>query len=360
MSATSSIIPFDSGTSYVVRSLDTNEQTPHRVTDWLGRTTQDITFLSQFERIFLAAGAGNLDKCKQVVDEGFRDLHAFSVGRFGTEAGERFNVSPIEIAKIKGHAHITEYFQTVLAGTHNNPIQPEQTFSLKKPAFVKIDEESVTEYASTLNIKTLAKELIEKGPHVAWGKFGPNSYKASPFKLEKPLSGYEIYGWKPGAERHERSNIDTVLLLGAKQVEEKGYVYFTPACDATQDKRTLIRIYKPSPFDTKIYVVSNKTFFDNIIDIFPPLALTSDMNRIASFSLETILDRGPVEAECRAIGQKLFDQAKAKAQGDSFEGGQAMQDFCERLRNACSDGKLRVQHLERAWIGIGDEEWQWM
>src|ERR1700722_2146417 len=68
---TSSIIPFDSGRSYVVRGIQPNERTEFRFQDHMGRTAADREFLQQFERIFLAAANGDLAKCQRVVQEGF-------------------------------------------------------------------------------------------------------------------------------------------------------------------------------------------------------------------------------------------------------------------------------------------------
>jgi len=114
MSLRSSIIPFDSGKSYVVCDLP-RKQEKYEPMDKLGRTNQDRRFLEQFERIFLAAAEGDLKTCQDVVGNGFFDLKAVSYGRFGTESGTYFNnISPIQIAEMKGHQEIVEYFKTII------------------------------------------------------------------------------------------------------------------------------------------------------------------------------------------------------------------------------------------------------
>ena len=82
--------------------------------------------------------------------------------------------------------------------------------------------------------------------------------------------------------------------------------------------------------------------------------------------LDSILDKGKVEARCKQMGQAIFDKYKQQACGDSFAGKQAAQDICNWVRFNCNDGHLRKQYIEHAWgckgkeRGIGDENWFWM
>lgn len=86
--------------------------------DHLFRTEEDLIFLDQFEQIFLAASEGNLATCKYLVRNGFSDLHAVSYGRFGSTLEDSLDgISPLKIAEIKKHDHITRYFQKCLAKT---------------------------------------------------------------------------------------------------------------------------------------------------------------------------------------------------------------------------------------------------
>lgn len=130
--STSSIIPFDTGHSYVVRSLPL-EPTEYRFEDKMGRTTEDRKFLEQFESIFLAASKGDLRVCKAVVDQGFCDFHAYSVGRYGTKQKRLDNISPLQIAQDSEHTHIVEYFKKVMA--EKNSMHPSMPTAKIDPYF---------------------------------------------------------------------------------------------------------------------------------------------------------------------------------------------------------------------------------
>lgn len=107
-----SVIPFDGGASFVVRSLPVKQDQP-RLVDDLGRTREDRKFLKRFESIFLAAGAGDLDKCQKIVSKGFCDFNAFSVGKFATGSGMSLDrISPLGIAERYGHQNVVSFFKS--------------------------------------------------------------------------------------------------------------------------------------------------------------------------------------------------------------------------------------------------------
>lgn len=102
---------FDSGKSYVIRSQAVAGN-PAGKKDHLGRTEEDIRFVQQFEKIFLAAASGNLQGCQEVVREGFCDFSAVSVGRYGTNSATYLNnISPIKIANLREHSDIVDYLR---------------------------------------------------------------------------------------------------------------------------------------------------------------------------------------------------------------------------------------------------------
>lgn len=236
-------------------------------------------------------------------------------------------------------------------------------FYNRPPVSWNIDEELKTRYASSQKIQTLMEELKENGPHVALGKFGPHCYEEAPFKLKNTFCKREIYGWKAGQERKEYSKSRTVFVLGARIIEEKEVVYFTLCDDITQDTHGFVRRHVSSKTDTKIYVVSHDTFRNYITDLYAPVSNEDrdSVNRLISISpMDSILDRGENEALCKSIGQEIFDSYKAKANGDSESGREAVKKILHVVRSASTDGRLRAGHIERAWDGVGDDYWRWM
>lgn len=106
-----SIVPFDTGRSYIVRSIPV-EQAQYHIIDRLGRTQEDREFLERFERIFYAAAEGNLAKCQEVVQEGFRDFKAYSIGKFTTPSGKALDyISPLKVAKLNKRQDVVDYFK---------------------------------------------------------------------------------------------------------------------------------------------------------------------------------------------------------------------------------------------------------
>jgi mRNA-degrading endonuclease RelE of RelBE toxin-antitoxin system len=65
------------------------------------------------------------------------------------------------------------------------------------------------------------------------------------------------------------------------------------------------------------------------------------------------------EKKCKELGQKIFDEFKDKAAGNSRAGEVAVKNVCNAIHFEGSDGRIRKQYVERAWDGIGDSNWQW-
>lgn len=109
------IIPFDSGDSYIVRSLPIEEKNSSKPIDILGRTKQDREFLIQFVKIFNAANLGDLKTCQKVIKEGFCDLNAYRyfAGKVDASRMRLNNVTPVKMAEMQGHLDIVEYFHKV-------------------------------------------------------------------------------------------------------------------------------------------------------------------------------------------------------------------------------------------------------
>lgn len=240
----------------------------------------------------------------------------------------------------------------------------------QKPISITINEEGRTKYASSQKIEILIEELQEKGPLVALGKLGPDSYVAKPFKLNDRVQGLDIYGWKRGAEKKQSSKQNYVIVLGAKKAGKVEHIYFTLSDDVTSNSTNYTREHRPSSIDGRVYVVSHKTFSDILFDLYPPKeeekgnGLSTSQNEYVKqlsciHPLDSILDEGVVESKCKAIGQEIFEKYKKEAGGNTWAGKEAAQNICAAILSSVSDGSLRKQYIERAWDGIGDDKWRW-
>ena len=137
------------------------------------------------------------------------------------------------------------------------------------PVKLTINEEAKTSYSTSLKIDTLIRELQEKGPLVAFGYMGPNSYRSEPFLLKNKFGGNEIFGWQPGT-RSKSSEKTYAIVIGARKIEDKEYVYFRLSTDCTQDTKTYIREHRLTT-DSRVYVSSHQTFRDYLFDMYPPV-----------------------------------------------------------------------------------------
>ncbi len=236
------------------------------------------------------------------------------------------------------------------------------------PDKVKIDEEAKTGYATSQKIEVLIKELKDKGPHVALGKLGPGAYTAPPFKLKNKVKGLDIYGWDQGTNRIDYPRQISLMVIGARKIKDKHYVYYTLSKDITGNLSSYLREHVPADPDRKVYINSHETFSNYLFDLYPPFAtqetekptLTNYVAKLSALPLDSILDYGDGEKACKILGQKIFDDFKKRASGKSLAGKVAVQGACERVAKTAPDGRLRKQYIERAWDGIGDENWRWM
>lgn len=116
---------------------------------------------------------------------------------------------------------------------------------------------------------------------------GPGAYTEAPFKLKDTVGGKEVYGWKANTSKEYPRSIQ-VILLGAKQTQTSGYVYFTLAKDITRDKNSLIRGYVPLDTDTKIYVMSYSNFLNRSLENLHPICPHGQW--LCSVEVNSILD----------------------------------------------------------------------
>ncbi len=132
----SSIIPFDSGRSYVVRNQEVTSTSGPKITDHLGRTEEDRQFIALFDLVMRAAASGNLASCESAVKSGFVDFNATSFNKYERLDG----VSPLQVAERNGHLHIVEYFKTgKISSTAEKPLLTSVAPESKSPEFTKYE-----------------------------------------------------------------------------------------------------------------------------------------------------------------------------------------------------------------------------
>jgi hypothetical protein len=158
----SNIVPFDGNTAYVVRSLSPEKREGDFHIDSMGRTEQDRKFLDQFEKLFYAAASGNISKCRQIVEKGFCDFNAYSVGRFSTPSGRPVDyTSPLQIAEAMEYHHITKYFQKKLE-TRQSTCQQVLLAKIMSEGVLKAAESPVTaDHLKRALCKKYDPEIIE-------------------------------------------------------------------------------------------------------------------------------------------------------------------------------------------------------
>lgn len=231
----------------------------------------------------------------------------------------------------------------------------ESTF-FKKPKVIYVDEDYSVKPPPYGTISKLVQSLKDNGPLVARGKMGPDAYKEPAFKLTQKVHNQEVYGWKPLTFK-ESSPARDVILLHAEETKSKSYVYYSLAQDITKDQHSLIRGYKPLDSDSKVYVMSYNNFLErSLVDLHP---ICPEGQWLFSVPVNAILDGSEVEKKCKEIGQRIFDQYKANARGNSEVARDAVIRICDAAKFLTSDGPIRKAHIECAWDGIGDHRWQW-
>jgi hypothetical protein len=114
-------------------------------------------------------------------------------------------------------------------------------------------------WAPNKGANNLIKELKENGPLFMVGHLGKAFYKDAPFIMKQKYSGRDIYAWQAGAERIPMTYLaHSVLLVGAKKVQEKAYVFFIDSqdCSDPNDKS-----------QQKIYLISFSNLIENVRDL---------------------------------------------------------------------------------------------
>lgn len=108
-------------------------------------------------------------------------------------------------------------------------------------------------------VECLINELNINGPLFVIGHIGKAFYKEAPFVMKQTFSGRKIYAWKPGAERISETYLaHSVLLVGAKKVNDNGYVFFIDSLDPSDPNDRSLQ---------KIYLISFTNLTQNIRDL---------------------------------------------------------------------------------------------
>jgi hypothetical protein len=156
------IIPFDSGRSYVVRSFPPTAQEKYRFVDSMGRTDEEKRFLDLFVKIFYAAGGGDLKKCQDIIEEEkFNDIDAFSIGRFSDQRSNKAldYISPRRIAQINGHINILEYFSNQFGHSHQGSKNVVEKSGFNLESISEEDKRLYESYKNSYKEFFLSKEI---------------------------------------------------------------------------------------------------------------------------------------------------------------------------------------------------------
>lgn len=228
------------------------------------------------------------------------------------------------------------------------------TLFLEKPQILYVDEDYSVKPPAYSTIAKLIQSLKENGPLVVLGKMGPSAYVEDSFKLKDPVSGNEIYGWKPFTFKEHPPKIN-VILIGARQTESNAHVYFILARDITRDLHSEIRGYQPLETDRKVYVMSYQNFLErSLVNLHP---ICPHAQWLFSIPVTSILDSGEGEKKCKQVGQEIFDHYKIASKGSTLAGKNALVRICNATQFLTNDG--RKPYIERAWDRIGDKTWTW-
>lgn len=220
-----------------------------------------------------------------------------------------------------------------------------------------VDEDYSVKPPAYETIKRLMKSLQDHCPLVAGGRMGPGAYKKPPFELKEKLYGKDLFGFQPDSFDGHASSIE-VILIGARQLQSRSYIYYIRAQDITSSKYSLIRGFKSHSTDFKIYVMSYDNFLNrSLTDLHP---ICPHGHWLFSIPVNSIIDRGIIEKQCKQIGQQIFDHYKELAAGNSEAGMNAVKRICEAAKFLTLDGSTRKSHIESAWNGVGDETWRWL
>jgi hypothetical protein len=110
-----------------------------------------------------------------------------------------------------------------------------------------------------LGIDKLIEELKNHGPMMVGGHFGTFTYSEPPYEMTTKAGDRSLYAWKPGNVRLESEDAaHSIVLVGAKKVKDKSYVYFVDPNDPSDPKdRT----------KQKIYIISFANLASNICEV---------------------------------------------------------------------------------------------
>lgn len=230
-------------------------------------------------------------------------------------------------------------------------------------------------HQTIFSIQHIALALIENGPFVAQGSFGPSAYREPAFLLNETIQDKTIWGFQKGSRKESSPNI-YVMVIGAKPNSEnpsQGHVFYTLGQDITASSESPIRVIESSSTDQKIYVTSYETFRLHETDAFPPFEISQasqiwiESEQMKNHFKSLLLEFTPRNVfshkeRVKAIGWEIFNAYKSLPHGSTALAAQMMQEMVEEItslqrvdRNYLGLGRS----IESIWNGIGDETWMW-
>lgn len=107
---------------------------------------------------------------------------------------------------------------------------------------------STSSWDPSKDIDSLIQELQVKGPLIVTARVGKTFYVDEPQEIAEQIQDRKVFGWKVGSQRSEKQNtVNSTLLVGARRMAEKAYVYYIDSLDPSDPKdKSVQKIYKIS------------------------------------------------------------------------------------------------------------------
>lgn len=90
----------------------------------------------------------------------------------------------------------------------------------------------------TDSIDSLISTLDKDGPFSISGEFGKPHYEGSPLKSQSQVEGRDIFFWRSGSFIKSIVIAHSILIIGARKLSDKEYVYYIDSADLSDPKNS--------------------------------------------------------------------------------------------------------------------------
>lgn len=175
---------------------------------------------------------------------------------------------------------VDDFFQSTLPTHHHMSCNPDKYFSdlpkheqaeklltlnhlratMMHGFYCRVAKEIYGLEFSSWNPEKPISELIEQlklhGPLLVNSGIGKSLYATPPRRLNDQIEGRTIWGWTPNSERIEGNGSHAIVIVGAEEVNNRGYVYFLDPLTESRDLNS-----------QEIFKVSYSRFLSTIFDL---------------------------------------------------------------------------------------------